>query len=84
MQHFTQEKSSIKAANQMAQKTGEWTGTFSEPAFQRFLTSGYKSQEKNASHPGGFTIFLCHPRSCPWIKTNPGSETYSDSNNRTR
>jgi hypothetical protein len=63
MQHFTQEKSSIKATNQMAQKTREWTGTFSEPAFQRFLTSGYESQEKNASHPGGFTIFLCHPRS---------------------
>jgi hypothetical protein len=62
MQRFTQEKSPIKATNQMAQKTREWPGAFSETAFQRFITSGYKSLEKSASHPGGLAIFMCHPR----------------------
>jgi hypothetical protein len=62
MQRFTQEESPVKAASQMTQKTREWPGTFSEPAFQRFVTSGYESLEKSASHPGGLTLFVCHPR----------------------
>jgi hypothetical protein len=60
MQRFTQEKSAVKAANQMAHVSRGWLGTFSLPAFQRFITNGYESSEKSASNPGGFTIFMCY------------------------
>jgi hypothetical protein len=61
MQRFTQEKSAVKAANQTAHMSRGWLGTFSLPAFQRFITTGYESSEKSASNPGRFTIFMCYP-----------------------
>jgi hypothetical protein len=40
MIRFTQEKSTIRAANQMTQKTRQWSGTFSEAALSTSLWSG--------------------------------------------
>jgi len=62
MTAFMKEKHAIKAVGQMKYETRSWPGTFSDSAFQRFLTSGFVSQETSASHLGGFTVFMCYPK----------------------
>ena len=39
-----------------------WEGTFSPGGFHRFLSTGFMSQETNTANPGGFTLYMFHPR----------------------
>ncbi|KAI2504386.1 hypothetical protein MHU86_10065 [Fragilaria crotonensis] len=39
-----------------------WSGTFSEGCCHRFLSTGFLSLETNLANPGGFTVFMFHPK----------------------
>jgi hypothetical protein len=56
------EKTPHKATNLITNETRKWKGTFSASGFSRFLAGGYLAQEENRGEPGGFTVFMFHPR----------------------
>ena len=57
------ETRALRATSTLRSKTIGWSGTFSKVGFHQFLTSGFVSTEESPSHPGGFTVFMFHPRS---------------------
>ena len=57
------EKAPQRATNLITQETRKWKGTFSASGLSRFLAGGYVSQEGSQGEPGGFTVFMFHPRS---------------------
>ncbi|KAI2491616.1 hypothetical protein MHU86_22933 [Fragilaria crotonensis] len=40
----------------------DWEGTFSVGGFHKMLSNGFLSQDPNRANPGGFTIFMFHPK----------------------
>jgi hypothetical protein len=57
------EKAPHRASNLIAHEVRNWKGTFSAAGLSRFLAGGYLSQEGNQGEPGGFTVFMFHPKS---------------------
>ncbi len=57
------EKTPLRATNLIAHESRKWKGTFSASGLTRFLAGGYISQEGSQGEPGGFTVFMLHPRS---------------------
>jgi hypothetical protein len=57
------EKTPLRATNLIAHESRKWKGTFSASGLTRFLAGGYISQEGSQGEPGGFTVFMFHPRS---------------------
>ena len=57
------EKAPQRATNPITQETQKWKGTFSASGLSRFLAGGYVSQEGSQGEPGGFIVFMFHPRS---------------------
>ena len=39
-----------------------WKGMFSEGFCHRFLSTGFLSLHTNLANPGGFTVFMLHPK----------------------
>ena len=52
----------LKAIGLLRAATRAWEGTFSDGCCHRFLSSGFLSQESNLANPGGFTVFMFHPK----------------------
>jgi hypothetical protein len=57
------EKTPLRASNLITHESRKWKGTFSASDLTRFLAGGYISQEGSQGEPGGFTVFMFHPRS---------------------
>jgi hypothetical protein len=55
-------KTPQKAIALLKSETRYWEGTFSEGCVHRFLSSGFLSINANRADPGGFTIFMFHPK----------------------
>jgi hypothetical protein len=51
-----------KAIGILKVEAGDWEGTFSDGCFHRFLSNGYLSLEASRGIPGGFTVFMFHPK----------------------
>jgi hypothetical protein len=51
-----------KAIGVIKVETGDWEGTFSDGSFHRFLSNGFLSLEASRGIPGGFTVFMFHPK----------------------
>ena len=62
MTTLTMIKTPQKAVGQLKTETRDWPGTFSEGCCHRLLSTGLLSEEANRANPGGFTIFMFHPR----------------------
>jgi hypothetical protein len=56
------EKAPHKASNLIAHEARNWKGTFSAAGLSQFLAGGCLSQE-GGGEPGGFTVFMFHPKS---------------------
>jgi hypothetical protein len=67
------EKAPHRATNLISHETRKWKGTFSASGLSRFLAGGYLSQEGSQGEPGGFTVFMFHPKK----PLAPGSTTES-------
>ena len=52
----------LKAIGLLRAATRAWEGTFSDGCCHRFLSTGFLSQESNLANPGGFTVFMFHPK----------------------
>ena len=63
MKDLMSETWALRATSTLKSLTIGWAGTFSEAGFHQFLTSGFISTEESLTHPGGFTVFMFHPRS---------------------
>ncbi len=57
------EKAPHRASNLIAHEARNWKGTFSAAGLSQFLAGGYLSQEGGQGEPGGFTVFMFHPKS---------------------
>ena len=55
-------KTPQKAIALLKSETRYWEGTFSEGCVHRFLSSGFLSLNANRAEPGGFTLFMFHPK----------------------
>ena len=62
MTNLTMMKTPQKAVGQLKSETRDWAGTFSEGCCHRLLSTGLLSEETNRANPGGFTIFMFHPK----------------------
>ena len=62
MKTLTMTKTPQKAVGQLKTETRDWAGTFSEGCCHRLLSTGLLSEETNRANPGGFTIFMFHPK----------------------
>lgn len=62
MELLVQEKSATRALQLIISESKDWEGTFSAGGFHRFLSTGFIAQEKNRANPGGFNLFIFHPR----------------------
>ena len=62
MQNLTTSNTPQKALKLIQSKTRDWKGTFSVGGFHRMLSNGFLSQDPNRANPGGFTIFMLHPK----------------------
>jgi hypothetical protein len=51
-----------KAIGILKVEAGDWEGTFSDGCFHRFLSNGFLSLEASRGIPGGFTVFMFHPK----------------------
>ena len=51
-----------KAIGILKVKSSNWEGTFSDGCFHRFLSHGFLSLEASWGIPGGFTVFMFHPK----------------------
>ena len=52
----------LKALNLIRAETGNWDGTFTEGCGHSMLSSGLMSPDANRANPGGFTVFMFHPK----------------------
>ena len=66
-----------KAIGLLKNRALDWEGTFSEGCCHRLLANGFLSLETNKANPGGFTVFMFHPRT-----VDMGTRTF-DSNTAT-
>jgi hypothetical protein len=62
MVNLTTSKTPQKALNLLLSETRDWEGTFSVGGFHKMLSNGFLSQDPNRSNPGGYTIFMFHPK----------------------
>ena len=62
MTGLTMSKTPQKAINLIQSETRDWEGTFSVGGFHRMLSHGFMSNEPNRANPGGFTLFMFHPK----------------------
>ena len=62
MMSLTTSKSPQKAINLLLSETRDWEGTFSEGSLHKMLSHGFLSPDANRANPGGFTIFMCYPK----------------------
>ena len=62
MKTISTTKSPHRAIELLKGETLEWEGTFCPGSFHKFLAGGYRSLENNGANPGGFTIFMFHPK----------------------
>lgn len=62
MMNLTTSKTPQKAINLIQSETRDWEGTFSVGGFHKMLSNGFLSQDPNRANPGGFTIFMFHPK----------------------
>jgi hypothetical protein len=62
MSNLTTSKTPLKAINLIQSETRDWERTFSVKGFHRMLSNGFLSQDPNRANPGGFTIFMLHPK----------------------
>jgi hypothetical protein len=62
MQNLTTSKTPQKALNLIQSETRDWEGTFSVGGFHKMLSNGFLSQDPNRANPGGYTIFMFHPK----------------------
>ena len=62
MINLTTSKTPQKALNLIQSETRDWEGTFSVGGFHRMLSNGFLSQDPNRANPGGYTIFMFHPK----------------------
>ena len=51
-----------KAIGVLKVESGDWEGTFSDGCYHRFLSNGFLSLEASRGIPGGFTVFMFHPK----------------------
>ena len=52
----------LKAIGLLRAATRSWEGTFSEGCCHQLLSTGFLSQNSNLANPGGFTVFMFHPK----------------------
>ncbi|KAI2496250.1 hypothetical protein MHU86_18254 [Fragilaria crotonensis] len=62
MRNLTTSTTPQKALNLIQSEMRDWEGTFSVGGFHRMLSNGFLSQDPNRANPGGFTIFMFHPK----------------------
>ena len=62
MTNLITSKTPQKAINLIQSETRDWEGTFSVGGFHRMLSHGFLSQDPNRANPGGYTIFMFHPK----------------------
>ena len=62
MSTVTMTKTPQKAVALLRAATRGWEGTFSDGCCHRLLANGFLSTEANPANPGGFTIFMFHPK----------------------
>jgi hypothetical protein len=72
MINLTTSKTPQKAINLLQSETRDWEGTFSVGGFHRMLSNGFLSQDPNRANPGGFTIFMFHPKTVDLAKGGKG------------
>ena len=62
MTNLTMAASPQKAIGVLKVEAGDWEGTFSEGCCHRFLSNGFLSLDASRGLPGGFTVFMFHPK----------------------
>ena len=62
MSSLTKSASPQKAIGILKVEAGDWEGMFSEGCCHRFLSNGFLSLEASRGIPGGFTVFMFHPK----------------------
>ena len=62
MSQLAKEKTATRGLQLIQSEAKDWEGTFSPGGFHRFLSTGFVSQEINRANPGGFNLFMFHPR----------------------
>jgi hypothetical protein len=62
MTGLTMSKTPQKAISLIQSETRDWEGTFSVGGFHRMLSHGFMSNDDNRANPGGFTLFMFHPK----------------------
>lgn len=62
MTNLTMTPTPLKAIGLLRAATRAWEGTFSDGCCHRFLSTGFLSQDSNLANPGGFTVFMFHPK----------------------
>jgi hypothetical protein len=62
MSSVTMTKTPQKAVSLLRAATRGWEGTFSDGCCHRLLANGFLSVEANPANPGGFTVFMFHPK----------------------
>ena len=74
---LTTSKTPQKAISLIQSETRDWEGTFSAGGFHRMLSHGFMSNEANRANPGGFTLFMFHPKT---VELEGGGKTGGTSN----
>ena len=77
MTGLTMSKTPQKAINLILSETRDWEGTFSVGGFHRMLSHGFMSHEANRANPGGFTLFMFHPKT---VELGAGGKAGNSSN----
>ena len=80
MSQLSKETSASKALQLVINESKDWEGTFSHGGFHKFLSSGFVSQEQNRANPGGFNLFMFHPRTIEL----PGNSSFDAAKARLR
>jgi hypothetical protein len=62
MAQLAKETTATKALQQVVNESKDWEGTFTHGGFHKFLSSGFVSLDQNRANPGGFNLFMFHPR----------------------
>ena len=80
MKELSETTSATKALQLVLSESRDWDGTFSHGGFHRFLSAGFVSQEQNRTNPGGFNLFMFHPRTVDL----PGNKQFDSAKARMR
>jgi hypothetical protein len=79
MKTLTMTNGPLKAIGLLRAATRSWEGTFSEGCCHQLLSTGFLSQNSNLANPGGFTVFMFHPKTM-----DMGSKTFDKNTARLR